>query len=223
MAEEKELLGHAKYDKGVILDFYVYRMKKDGRNCVSLSYIEEGKEEVWFRDFFYDDEAAAYQSEYLSWYNLIFCSNNYGPIPVVKYMNHAVQEGKKVAATVYPVDSNEYMNIMRETFEDYYCFPYNVEEYSLMLYISKKGTLNDYFDKDAILKVYQDCGIELNRERMDELFAMELKDFAKKETCGFMLHECYGSENLAVLGLLFGYPVESTVALLKDDITMLDL
>jgi hypothetical protein len=220
---DKVLIGHAKYDKGHILDFNVYQGKKDGRNCVSIYYSEEGGPEQWVRDFLYDDEAAAYQNKYLSWYNLIFCSNFYGPIPVVKYMNHAVQEDKKVAATVYPVDSTEYMGILRETFEDYYCLPYHPDEYGMLMYVSKKGTLNDYFDKDAVVAVYQNCGIELDMAKVDDYFSWELNRFANEQTSGVMLHDCRGTEELLVVGLLFGYPVESTIALLKDDVTMLDI
>ncbi|MCI8991197.1 MAG: hypothetical protein HFG80_00480 [Eubacterium sp.] len=219
----RELVGKAKYDAGRILDFYVYRGKKDGRSAVSIYYTENGGEEIWVRDFFYDEQAAAYQSEYLSWYNLIFCSNFYGPIPVVSYMNHAVQQGKKLAATVYPVDANDYMSILKETAQDYYCFPYHTEEYALLMYISRKGTLNDYFDKDKIVEVYKNCGIELDTEKVDRYFSWELSRFGKEEESGVLLHDCRGTEELLAVGLLFGYPIESTIALLKKDITMLDL
>lgn len=187
---------------------------------MTLYYQFPGQELVPCKRFFYDACGENYKSPYLSWYNLICCSNNYGPIPVVEYMNHAVQNGKKIAATIYPNDAGEYMRIIGELSEDYYCYPYHPREYQYLLYISRKGTLNEYFDLEKILKVYDSCGIRLDQRKMEDYFSKELSFFGNEEECQIQIHDCIGQEELAVTGLLFGYPVESTIALIHRDIDM---
>ena len=49
--------------------------------------------------------------------------------------------------------------------DEYYCYPYHTREYQYMLYVSRKGSLSDYFDLDQILSVYGACGIELDAEK----------------------------------------------------------
>lgn len=219
----KELLLQQEYPiGGQKVVFSLYREETEDEIQVTLTYQFDmpGAEETPCKRFHYPASAEGYQSPYLSWYNLICCSNNYGPIPVVPYMNRAVQDGKKVAATVYPIDTQEYMQIIAETAEDYYCFPFNTEEYQYMLFLSKKGTLADYFDLDQILSVYQESGLNLDEEKMRDLFSRELSWFGKPEECPIEIHNCLGDEELASVGLLFGYPVESTIALLHRTIDM---
>ena len=131
-----EALFSQDYDiQGHTVVFTLYRTEKDGQVEVDLTYQFQipGEEEITCKKIFYPLEAGSYQSPYLSWYNLICCSNNYGPIPVVSYMNYAVQNGKKVAATVYPESIMEYNQLMRDCTEGFYCFPYHFEEYQYML------------------------------------------------------------------------------------------
>lgn len=208
------------YEIGETVTFSLYREEQEGRCTTTLYYQFPGQEPVACKRFFYDTCAEDYKSPYLSWYNLICCSNNYGPIPVVDYMNHAVQNGKKIAATIYPNDAGEYMRIIGELSEDYYCYPYHPREYQYLLYISRKGTLKDYFDLDRICSVYESCKITLDREKMEDYFSKELSYFGNEEVCRIQLHDCIGREELAVTGLLFGYPVESTIALIRRDIDM---
>ncbi len=99
-----------------------------------------------------------------------------------------------------------------------YCYPYHPREYQYMLYVSKKGTLADYFDLERLSDVYMSCGIVLDQQKMRDYFGRELSWFGNEEVCPIQLHDCIGREELAVTGLLFGYPVESTIALLQKTI-----
>ena len=221
MDEAKKLLFSQDYNVGEIVTFHLYREQKDGNVTVTLAYQFAGAPEVVCKRFFYPVCAEVYQNPYLSWYNLICCSNNYGPIPVVSYMNESVQNGKKIAATVYPDDALQYMDLIaRLGEEDYYCFPFHPREYEYMLYVSKKGTLADYFNLDEILSVYKNSGVSLDEEKMKFYFQQELSWFGNEEECDIEIHKCLGDEKLAITGLLFGYPVESTVALIKKTIDM---
>ncbi len=206
------------YDLGQKLNFLLYREETDGQCQVTLYFQFEGQEIIPCKKIFYPVQAEGYDSPYLSWYNLICCSNNYGPVPVVDYMNQAVQNGKKIAATVYPHTAQEYMQMIADLGEEYYCYPYHTREYQYMLYVSKKGTLGDYFDLEQLLDVYASCDIKLDEKKMRDYFSRELSYFGNEEICPIQLHDCVGQEELAVTGLLFGYPVESTIALQKRTI-----
>ena len=194
MDEEKKLLFSQDYNVGEIVTFHLYREQKDGNVTVTLAYQFAGAPEVVCKRFFYPVCAEVYQNPYLSWYNLICCSNNYGPIPVVSYMNESVQNGKKIAATVYPDDALQYMDLI--------------------------ARLGDYFNLDEILSVYKNSGVSLDEEKMKFYFQQELSWFGNEEECDIEIHNCLGDEKLAITGLLFGYPVESTVALIKKTIDM---
>lgn len=217
-----ELLFEQDYDVGEKLTFYLYRKEEDGEVTVTLTYLFDvpGEKETVCKRIFYPIAAEGYKHELLSWYNLICCSNNYGPIPVTSYMNYAVQNGKKPAATIYPDNVYEYRRFISDTDDSYYCFPFHPDEYEYLLFCSLKGSLSDLFDLDKILEVYSSCGIDLDKEKMSDLFSRELSWFANEAQSGIEIHNCLGAENLAVTGLLFGYPVESTVALINKTIDM---
>ncbi|MCC8028725.1 MAG: hypothetical protein LIO75_02830 [Lachnospiraceae bacterium] len=218
----RDLLFEQDYDMGdQSVTFSLYREQDLAEVTVTLTYEfrQSGTEPVTCKRIFFPAKAE-YKSPWLSWYNLICCSNNYGPIPVVSYMNAAVQNGKKLAATIYPDSADDYLRILAEVGDTYYCFPYHVQEYAFMLYISRKGTLGDYFDLDEILEIYESCDVHLARDKMLDYFGRELSWFGREEECPIELHNCLGDEELAVTGLLFGYPLESTVALIRKTIDL---
>ncbi len=217
---EKELLFQQEYTvAGNKVVFYLYREEAADGVAVTLSFFIPGQmqAEAAYRIFRFPKCAERVKSGLLSWYNLICCSNNYGPVPVVDYMNYSVQNGKKLAATVYPKDATEYSRILAGT-ESYNVLPYNVEEYGYELYISRTGTLADYFDFDEIMQVYEDCGVKLDRDKMRDYFGRSLGWFGNLSECPVNTLECGSFEDLAVTGLLFGYPVESTVAVIKQTV-----
>ena len=222
METKETKLFEQEYDVGERVVFSLYRSQEGEQVTVSLRYCfpEQGSREVTCKRLFFPACAEGYDSPYLSWYNLICCSNNYGPIPVVSYMNYAVQNGKKIAATIYPDSASDYMTILAETGEEYYCYPYHPREYRYMLYISRKGKLSDYFDLERLLGVYEASRVTLDSETMRFYFDQELSWFGNEELCSIELHDCLGQEALATVGLLFGYPVESTIALIRKTIDM---
>lgn len=119
------------YNLGEKLIFSLYR-EQEGDSCtVTLYYQFEGQDLIPCKRFFYSPEAEKFQNPYLSWYNLICCSNNYGPIPVVDYMNYAVQENKKLAATVYPKTAEEYMQMIGTVGDEYYCYSVSYKRVSV--------------------------------------------------------------------------------------------
>lgn len=208
-------------DPSTSITFHLYREEEEGNVTVTLTYQFPQAEEVTCKRIFFPLRAEGYQSPYLSWYNLICCSNNYGPIPVIDYMNTSVQNGKKIAATIYPNTVEEYMQTIAQLGADeYYCCPYHPTEYKYMLYVSKKGTLADYFDYEQLKALYEECGVKLDWDKIKGYFSQELNYFANEEICDIQLHNGACPEDLMITGLLFGYPVESTVALILKTIDM---
>lgn len=220
----KTLIFEQNYNVGEPMEpitFSLFREQEGEEVCMTLSYEfrQSGTESVTCKRFFFPVQAE-YENPLLSWYNLICCSNNYGPIPVVSYMNTSVQNGKKLAATIYPESAEIYMQTLAQVGDDFHCFPYHTLEYQYMLYISRKGSLADYFDLDEILGIYESCDVHLDREKMEDYFSRELSWFGNEDGCPIRIHFCEGDEEFAVTGLLFGYPVESTVAVIRKTIDL---
>lgn len=167
----------------------------------------EVKAEIWYRSILPE-----YQSPFLSWKNLFFCSNNYITPPIYAYMNVAVQEGKKTAATILlELESHEAQEIIKALPDDcdYRDYPGST------FYLFHRGCLADFFDLDKIKEIYDAHGIlDINWNWVAAQFQKPLSFFANREECGFSLQSGGRSGISVVKGLILGYPVESTVAFL---------
>lgn len=160
-----------------------------------------------------------YHADLISWYNVLFCSNSYGSAPDYSYMNYAVQNGKKPAATVYL--SNEYTK--EQIIQS---IPENCDwrEYGgNMLWVFRKGCLADFFDLSIIQKSYAAHNVTgIDWELVRELFTKPLEFFAEPDgengwQCGFNIQSGGIGGQTVITGLLLGYPIESTIAWLKGD------
>lgn len=157
----------------------------------------------------YPREREGYNSPFLSWYNLIFCSNNCGPSPRYDYMHTAVQLGKKTAATVYiHPDSSEGKDFIKSLPKECGAIPYG----DYMIYVFRKGRLADFFDFETIRRLYENnCMTLFDWSLIKELFNKPLSYFGDPDQCGFDLQRCVDVNNRIIVGLLLGYPVESTI------------
>ena len=160
----------------------------------------------------YTNIGEEYHSPFLSWYNLIFCSNYYGPALDYNYMDTAVQQGKKTAATIYhSLDSREGKTIVSKLPADCSYIEYD----SSMIYVYHTGKLSDYFDFEKIKNLYQKHGIgSLDWEIVRMYFEKPLSFFGNENDCGFSLQSGGNTEQKLITGLILGYPIESTVSLL---------
>lgn len=164
----------------------------------------------------YKDKGAEYSSPLLSWYNLIFCSNTWGNgkgiciAPDYEYMNRAVQEGKKTAATIYLAStSDEGKNLIAKLPSDCGFVPYG----KTMMFVYHKGKLSDFFDYNRIRKIYENyCSTELDWVYIKALFNEPLDFFGDEACCGFSLQSGGNKEQNLITGLILGYPVESTIS-----------
>ena len=154
-----------------------------------------------------------YIHPFLSWYNLIFCSNNYGPAPDYDYMHSAVQNGKKTAATVYlEPDSPAGKKLIRRLPKDCNAMPYG----NYMIYVYHIGRLSDYFDFEQIKSIYERYGVYgIDWKAVETYFNKDLAFFGNEADCGFSLQNGCKNEHDIIIGLLLGYPIESTVNLIS--------
>lgn len=169
-----------------------------------------------------------YFSPYISWANLDCCGGwRYDE----EYLKTAVQEGKKLYAgiSIYiPKDSSR--EAMEASIKGVFdTLPEGItggfepvcNERYLAYYICREGTLEDYYDIEAVIAYYGKLGIGFSDET-----AAEIRDLAKVEI------SCFGSESApidyanvftyasaVITGLLLGYPIESTVSLITGSIT----
>lgn len=160
----------------------------------------------------YKNVGEEYATPFLSWYNLIFCSNNYGAPPDYEYMHRAVQENKKTAATVYIASNSDEAKAFVETLpKECGALPYGPS----MIYVYHKGRLSDYFDFERIQALYEKHGVfDVDWKKVWEYFRKDLSYFGKEKYCGFSLQSGGVREQMIVTGLILGYPVESTIAFL---------
>ena len=188
-----------------------YRVEKETtpvETCFTIYRKNGNNPEVEYSRYSYPSNIEGYDSPFLSWYNLFFCSGVCGPEPDYEYMTNAVQQGKKTAGTVY-VDSRsaEGQHIMRTV-------PKNCSalRYGQILYVFHKGCLSDYFDFETIRRIYDThCRQFINWDIVKDYFDKPLSYFGDEEKCGFHLHCGDNKEQRIILGLLLGYPVESTI------------
>lgn len=200
-------------------DFYSYQIEKitnDIEYTIILRNLNRSPYGVC-SIFTYKNVGATIESPLLNWHNLFFCSNYYGPAPHPGYMNCAVQNGVKTAATAY-VSYEEYPKLLQTLPDNCRAIPYDTsEEHMTMAYVYRNCMLRDLFNFEEIKHLYVLHGISnINWDYVEDRFSKSLEFFADSNRCGFNIQQgVKGKEDLIINGVLLGYPIESTVAYMK--------
>lgn len=173
----------------------------------------------------YLDVGETMSSPYLNWDNLFFCSNYYGASVNCEYMNIAVQQGKKTTATAY-VDPKSYIKLCEALPKNCFAVPYpeNASNKS-MAFVYRDGTLNELFGFERIKHLYSlHRIIDIDWVKLHTWFNLPLSSFSNPEISGINLQNAGSAiaEQIAV-GLLLGYPIESTVAYIKHSYEVIHL
>lgn len=161
-------------------------------------------------------------SPFLNWKNLVACSNCWTVPPNKDYMNSAVQNGLKTTATAYVNSKEEYKSLVFNLPNEIFSMPYGTnsenDDFPNIVYLYRKGCLDDFFDMNLVKKIYVENDISyLNWQKINQMAKWELSKFGNESECGFSL-QCGGNDNeIVIIGLLLGYPVESTVASIKHE------
>lgn len=166
-------------------------------------------------EYCYRNLLPEYKSPFLSWKNLIFCSNNCGVSPHYDYMNSAVQSGQKTAATIYlKPQTPEAQEFIQSLPSDCDVLIYD----ETMLFVFHRGCLADFFSLASIKEVYEAHGVfSIDWSWIAEQFKKPLSHFADAERCGFNLQSGGNGGECLLTGLILGYPIESTMLSLGGD------
>lgn len=164
-----------------------------------------------------------YKNRYLSWENLAYCGG-WG-IEDDDYLKSAVQEGKKLVANfcankkekLLTKDEAEQKN-MGVLVEE---LPFGQEDNSVTYF--KKGTLANYYNLDEVINSYKLlCFLpEAYITKLKEVFSSDIESIVKGKFYDniYNPNPTYNYDDwwqLIVTGLLLGYPLESTAAILDE-------
>lgn len=171
-----------------------------------------------FKYTFPNIPADTYQSPYISWANLNCCG---GWMYDKSYLLTAVQEDKKLCAGIVMGDENEYRAYVKTITDDYpYFCPPLMRNGSHIFYsvdVTRKGCISDYIDLRKVRQLYAELGItSLDFEKISEYASAQMINLLDG-TVDFDYANPSGREEFAVTGLLLGYPLESTAAILAGN------
>jgi len=170
-----------------------------------------------------------FKSQYISWTNAKYMYAEEQKEETDDYLlNHALQEEVKLCASFYTKDAhsiikhfeqdNRFICKIKELYEEKH------KGFSIV-YVVRKGCLDDYYDVDRIIDVYREHGfktgsLETLREKTLMSFvdgdivwdgvAFDLYvDTERPQECPIL--KTFGPSTMMIIGLLFGYPIELTV------------
>ena len=194
---------------------FCYQMKRETTDdsITIIVYCAWGENLKEKRRISYKNIGKEYLHPFLNWHNVLFCSGDRELWQDYEYLNTAVQQGTKTAATIYlEPDSVLGKEIMKSLPENVSALPFE----ETMIYIFHKGCLADFFDFAQIKTLYENHGVaRIDWKQVEFYFQKDLSSFADIKACGFSLQSGGNREQLIITGLVLGYPIESTVAMLK--------
>ena len=224
----KEAICHANYRNGECV-FDIEREVHDGRVEINLyrvnrraKYARSSKVPARSLEVRveYQNIGTEYESPFLSWYNWFFCAKWVLGMTDDRYLSTAVQNGLKTTAIVlhFSPHSRQWQRYKRRLA----CLPDSCnfkQSETGGFYVYHKGSIDSLFDMGKIQYIYDTHGIEgLNWERIYSLSKLDIACFGDYRTEPFNPYCPRTKEQYVVNGLLLGYPVESTIALLNKTI-----
>lgn len=222
---KKELICHANYKS--FGKQYVYDVERaEYEDRVEINLYKVGKGSRFARDYSspvralchrieYKNIGEEYKSPYLSWYNLFFCSMCFHPRADNRYLSTAVQKGQKTAALGIPIfaHTKKGKRFKRHLPESCGCELSGEISY----YVYTKGTLDTLFEMEKIRHIYETHGLrDMDWDMIFELSKHDAAYFHEFSDSHFHVPFPYEKEDHVLNGLLLGYPVESTIALLNQ-------
>lgn len=212
--------------KGFSFDY----MEKN--NIVYKKLLKDGKVNPDYRMFIsYPKNMKIFEHPFLSWDNLSYFCDEPDEEGLDDYLlNHALQEGKKTSISVVTKKADE----IKEVFgKEYLIHEIPFENGFSRVYVCRKGSLIDYFDEDALYEYYDQSGVHFNDGVLTILLNTPMIDIASGKI-NFRNNVVYspimrmdGSDGISVTyggaaglvsGLLFGYPVESSISMIENNV-----
>ena len=200
--------------------------QKDGRICMDGNGLRKRPR----MEIRYSKDTTMYSHRFLSWENLTYAYVEPGEDELDDYLlNHALQDDKKTSVAVYTRRIDEIHN----TFSDEYNIEYVEEEDGFyQVFVARKGALKDYFNIEELEEYYESADVPYNEGIVDVLAGAEMIDiFLRKLDFygtvpyypimdmegGDGIGRSYGAAGGLIAGLLFGYPVESSISMVEQN------
>lgn len=185
---------------------YVVDKITDGNICRIITRNEAKKPYGVCSVIEYENIDKTLSSPLLNWHNLIFCSNYCGIPRHKEYMEKAVQHGLKPVAT-------EINQIPKDLPSGCKCISYR--DYQDSFYIYLDTTLEDLYDFHEIQDIYaQHDVLNIDWDSIRLFFSKNLSYWGTDSELDLQ-KGAYRKEDMIITGLLLGYPIESTIALMK--------
>lgn len=219
-------------NKGIVFERMTY---KNSRCKLSVRKKETNQSLMFYRY----KNVPSYQSRYLNWGNLNCCG---GWTYDETYLYTAVQEEKKLYSNiVFTIVNEDYakqykqcnfhtektvssiLSKLKSELPDDCVMGFECEDKEVYerifrsLFICKKGTLNNFYNIDDILRSYEQFGViidDAEKHRIRELSDVPLEYFGHDDFV-YKYHQPEFGSQLIITGLLLGYPIESTVGLIE--------
>ncbi len=178
----------------------------------------------------YKKNTKLYEHPFLSWENFTYAYCEPDEEELDDYLlNHALQDNKKTSLIVITKRKEEVFDTFSN---DYNVYAEEADDGFFRIFIARKGCLADYFDKDELEDYYNYRKVRYNKDKFDYLFHSEMIDLllCKTKYNNLVSYNprmrmdgkdkiatSYGSTAGLISGLLFGYPIESSISMVEDN------
>ena len=198
-------------------------------NVIYRYLLKDGKKNPEYRMYIsYPKDLKIFEHPFLSWDNLSYFCDEPDEEGLDDYLlNHALQEGKKTSISVITKKIEEIKDIFAK---EYLIHMIPLENGFSRVYVCREGSLADYFNEDALYEYYDKSDVHFNdgvltillNTPMIDIFSGKI-DFRNNVVYNPIM-KMDGSDGISVTyggaaglisGLLFGYPVESSISMIK--------
>ncbi len=198
-------------------------------NMIIRHLLKDGRINPYYRMIVkYSKDMELFEHPFLSWDNLSYFCDEPDEDGLDDYLlNHALQEGKKTSISVITKRSEE----IKEAFsKEYLIHEIPRENGYSRVYVCRKGSLIDYFDEDSLFDYYEKTGVHFNDGTLTILLNTPMIEIVsgkvdfKNNVVYSPIMRMDGSDGISVSyggaaglisGLLFGYPIESSISMIE--------
>lgn len=184
----------------------------------------------------YPESRYGFSSQYLSWENGSYAYAEKGKEEINDYLLYrALQEDRKLCVSFYTKEADKIKKVFSDS-EKYEYFEKTAESEEhrrfSYVFVTRKGCLKDYYDMEKIEDIYQGQAFAVyrlwdfediplinffNGKLVDSRYGVEFDTYLDtKDPDNENVFNAFGrEETIIVTGLLYGYPIEMTMAMLN--------
>jgi len=199
--------------KEIIFEDIVVFEKSTCENWSDVIVKNKDEEGYIHNSYRFKNTKVSYESPYISWENLNQCN---GWQASENYIKTAVQTGKKICALIVVNTHEELQDYINGLPDEcgLYWEKHNLHFYRFWIY--RKGCLLDFYDIEKVLGLYNEHGFHFRTDVIHKYASMQIEDIVKSLLNVNPMEVFLEVEEFVIKGLMYGYPIESTVSLLHE-------